>query len=40
MKKQTNKHRTILLDAEKAFGKIHHQLMLKSWKDWEFKYYT
>jgi hypothetical protein len=37
--KQTkqNKNMIISLDAEKAFNKIQHFFMVKSWKDQEFK---
>jgi hypothetical protein len=30
----------ISLDAEKAFDKIQHPFMIKSWKDQEFKSHT
>ena len=33
-------HIVISLDAEKAFNKIQHPFMLKSWKEEEFKAHT
>jgi hypothetical protein len=39
-KLKDNNHMIISLDAEKAFDKIQHPIMIKSWKDQEFKAHT
>jgi hypothetical protein len=38
--KEKKTHMIILLNAEKAFDKIQHLIMSKSWKDQESKAYT
>jgi hypothetical protein len=37
---QRKNHMIISLDAEKAFDKIQHSFMLKSWKDQQSKAHT
>ena len=39
-KRKEQKNMVISLDAEKAFDKIHHPVMQKSWKEQESKVHT